>query len=209
MKASSLKILASIALILALLAAFVGTSERNSVDLEEIARLIETESDHITPLELAEQILSGKKIRLIDLRDSAAHAQRHIFNSELLSLSELMNGKVKRNETIILYSAGGIHASQAWMLLKMKRYDSVYTLLGGFAGWNNEILYPTLLETASNEEKHTFERKKMLSHFFGGEPKIVSLSKVKKKPIQRKQHPAQQQSPVNFQKEDDKLRDGC
>ena len=134
------KVLASIGLILALLAAFVGTAKRGDRYLDEIASMIESEKDHITPLELAEQIHSGKNLRLIDLRDSVSHYHQHIFNSERMSVQQLLDDGIKRNEVVVLYSEGGVHASQAWILLKMKRYDSVYTLLGGFGGWMEEIL---------------------------------------------------------------------
>lgn len=168
------KILASIALILAILTALIGTPQRNEVNTDEIALLIENEKDHITPVELAEQIFAGKKIRLIDLRDSSSFAQQHIFNSENLSIRQVVNGGIKRNENVVLYSEGGIHASQAWTLLKMKHFDSVYTLLGGFNSWKEVILYPTLKADVMGEEKNKFEQRKALSFFFGGGPKILS-----------------------------------
>lgn len=203
------KILASIALILTLLAAFIGTPLQGDVTFDEIATLIETEKDHITPLELAEQIQTGKKIRLIDLRDSVSYIQQHIFNSERMSVQQLLNNGIKRNEIVVLYSEGGIHASQAWILLKLKRFDSVYTLLGGFTGWKEEILYPQLKAGVTNEEMKTFEHRRTLSLFFGGKPKIISHDTSKKKSVQQKKSPQKQNPPVKFKKEEEKLRDRC
>lgn len=204
------KILASAAVILALLAAFIGTPKRNGINASEIASLIENEKDHITPIELAEDIYAGKKIRLIDLRDSVSFAQQHITNSENMSIQQLVNGGIKRNEIVVLYSEGGIHASQAWILLKTQGFDSIYTLLGGFMGWKEEVLYPTLKIDATNEAKKIFERRKILSLFFGGEPNIISEGTESKKKITVKKQPVQKQiPPVKFQKEEEKLRDQC
>lgn len=202
------KILASIALILALLAAYIGTPLQDTVNIDEIATLIETEKDHIAPLELAEQIHAGKKIRLIDLRDSALYNQQHIFNSEKMSVQQLLNGGIKRNENVVLYSEGGIHASQAWILLKMKRFDSVFTLHGGYSGWKKEILYPELRAGVTEEDMKIFEQRKKLSLFFGGEPKIILGKSLKKKSGPQKIIP-QQIQPPKFQKEEEKLRDQC
>jgi rhodanese-related sulfurtransferase len=203
------KILASMALILAILAAFIGTPYRNEININEIASLIENEKDHITPVELAEQIFAGKKIRLIDLRDSNLFIQQHISHSENMSLQQLLNGEIKRNENVVLYSEGGIHASQAWMLLKMNHFDSIYTLLGGFIGWKEEILYPTLKTDDPSEKKDNFERRKILSLYFGGEPTIILKETVKKKTAQQKQQLLKQVPPIQFQKEEEKLRDQC
>jgi rhodanese-related sulfurtransferase len=203
------KILASIALVLALLAAFIGIPRRDDLNLDEIASLIETEKDHITPLELAEQIHSGKQIRLIDLRDSVSYVQQHIFNSERMSVLQLLNDGIRRNEIVVLYSEGGIHASQAWILLKMKHYDSVTTLLGGFSGWKGEILYPELKAGATEVEKRNVERRRMLSLFFGGEPIIIPEEMSKKNTIHHNQSRQKQKPPVRVRKEEEKLRFQC
>ena len=203
------KILASIALILALLAAFIGIPRRDDRNLDEIGLLIETEKDHITPLELAELIHSGNKIRLIDLRDSVSYIQQHIFNSEKMAVLQLLNDGIKRNENVVLYSEGGIHASQAWILLKMKHYDSVHTLLGGFIGWKEEILYPELKAAATEAGKKNFERRKTLSLFFGGEPMVISQETSKKKSVRQNQSPQKHKPPVKVKKEEEKLRSQC
>lgn len=203
------KILASIALIFAVAAAFISIPSRGDPNLDEIARLIETEKDHITPLELAEQIHSGKKIRLIDLRDSVSHFHHNIFYSELLSIQQLLNNGIKRNEIVVLYSEGGIHASQAWILLKIQNYDSVYTLLGGFSGWKEEILNPKLSTGGTEEEKKDVERRKTLSLFFGGEPLIISEEISRKNSIRQNQSLQKQKPLPEPKKEEEKLRFRC
>ncbi|MEX1276849.1 MAG: rhodanese-like domain-containing protein [Bacteroidota bacterium] len=202
------KVLASIALILALLAAFIGIPTREDRHLKEIAMLIETEGDHVTPLELAEQIYAGRSIRLIDLRDSLSHVRQHIVDSKMMSVEELLNHGIERNEMVVLYSEGGIHASQAWILLKMERYDSVYTLLGGFQGWKEEVLYPTLNAGITEAERQDVERRKMLSLFFGGEPSLISQEGSKRESARRNNSPPKQKPPVKVKKEEE-LRYRC
>ncbi|MFA5834238.1 MAG: rhodanese-like domain-containing protein [Bacteroidota bacterium] len=203
------KLLVGIVLVLSLLAASIGTPQQSEVNVPEIAALIESEQDHITPLELAEQLYAGKKIRLIDLRDSSLHALNTIADAENMTLQELLNGGIKRNEVVVLYSEGGIHASQAWMLLKMKYYDSVYTLLGGFAGWKEEILYPTLKIDSTYGGINYIRRRKALSYFFGGEPNILSAETALPKTARQKQQPPNPIPLIKFQKEEEKLRDQC
>lgn len=202
------KILAFIALILALSAAFIGIPTREDRQLKEIAMLMETEGDHVTPLELAEQIYAGRSIRLIDLRDSVSHVHKHIVDSERMSVQELLNHGIQRNEMVVLYSEGGIHASQAWILLKMQHYDSVYTLLGGFQGWKEEILYPALDAGTTAAEAQTVERRKLLSLFFGGEPSFTSPDSSKRKSARQNNSPPKQQPPVKVKKEEE-LRYRC
>lgn len=201
------KLLASIAILLALLAAFIGTPQPDDGDLSAIAALIENEQDHIDPLELAEQLIAGKKIRLIDLRDSAEFINGRIANAERMTISQLLNGALKRNETIVLYSEGGIHASQGWMMLKVKRYDSVVTLLGGYNGWKEMVLHPKL-----QKENPEIERRALISRYFGGEPVVVSAIKAKNAVV-RKQTPVNQHTPafrpLSVPPEEERLRDGC
>jgi 3-mercaptopyruvate sulfurtransferase SseA len=81
---------------------------------------------------------------------------------------------IERNEKVILYSDGGIHSAQAWFLLKARKYHGVYILRGGLEEWKDAVLFPTLAENASPEEKTAFERTKGVSKFFGGTPRTGS-----------------------------------
>ncbi|MBI2427288.1 MAG: rhodanese-like domain-containing protein [Ignavibacteriales bacterium] len=201
------KILVSIAIILGAGAAIIGSPTRNNDDLSQIAKMIETERDHITPIELAVTMKEGKKkIRIIDLRDSVSFYSYHIPGARLMTLDELLNSEVKRNETVVLYSQGGTHASQAWVLLRMKKFDSVFTLLGGLTGWEQEILFPVIRPDASDDERKLLERKKELSIYFEGTPQIISKTPMKKNQP-KKIVPLQQ--PQNNYKEEERLREGC
>jgi rhodanese-related sulfurtransferase len=203
------RLLAAVALILAVGALIVRNPERDAyVDLSSLAAMIENEKDHIEPSELAMLIRDGTTtVQLIDLRDSIMFARYHIPGARLMTLTVLVNGGVHRNESIVIYSQGGTHASQAWVLLKSKNYPNVRTLLGGMNAWNEEILFPNLSPGADDIEKKNFEEKKTMSLFFGGQPHIDPSGLGRARP--QKPVPGVKKQPAKFKKEEDKFRESC
>lgn len=166
----SYRYLAVGALILGLLALFVRNpkeSHHMNVDVQELARTIEREDDHVTVNELASMLMEGNhRLRILDLRDSASYAQYHIPAAERIGISQLMNERLLTGDTTVLYSDGGIHAAQAWMLLAAKGHKNVYTLRGGLNEWNDEVVFPHGGQQLSREEKTKLS---MRARFFGGE----------------------------------------
>ena len=139
------------------------------VDTRELAAIVEGEVDHVTAQELADWLIQGKTdFRLIDLRTEQEYASYHIPSAERVPITALADYGLMRNEKIVLYSAGGIHSAQAWMLLKTHGYHGVYMLLGGLDAWTDEVLFPSLPEEASAQERAAFERAAQVSRFFGG-----------------------------------------
>jgi 3-mercaptopyruvate sulfurtransferase SseA len=136
---SPVKYLAIAALLLGSLALFVQNPKQNrkvSVDLDELARVIEQEDDHVTADELAAMLKEGNAgLRVTDLRDSLAYVQYHIPTAERVAISELVGMSLRPTDTVVLYSEGGIHAAQAWMLLALKGHRNVLTLKGGLLAW--------------------------------------------------------------------------
>lgn len=156
------------------LAGNTGTGSVVTMDLNELAVIVEGEADHVTVQELAERIIAGATdYRLLDLRDEAAYAAYHIPGAEHVSITELTDYPLLRNEQIMLYSGGGIHASQAWFLLKAKKYPAVYTVLGGMNAWEDEILFPQLAADASPDAVAAFAKTQEVSRHFGGTPSIA------------------------------------
>jgi len=203
------KILATIAFLLAAAALIVRAPDRN-FSSEALASMIENEQDHITPLELARSIIGkSEAFRLIDLRDSASYYRYHIPGAELMTLATLVGGGVHRNENIVLYSQGGTHAAQGWVLLETKNFSRVRTLLGGIEGWNDMILYPKLQTSADEIKQKEFQERKALSLFFGGSP-IVSPDSaiVRSKEIPKQKLLPQKKEPIP-KLEEDKLRQTC
>jgi rhodanese-related sulfurtransferase len=166
--------LAAAALALGALALF-SAPHRGSVvtiDTRELARIVEQEVDHVTPSELAGWIIQGRSdYRLIDLRAESDYATYHIPTAENVTVAALPEFPLQRTEKIVLYSDGGIHAAQAWMLMQAQGYRAVYTVLGGLDAWKDEVLYPALPAEATAIERTRFERAVAVARFFGGEPR--------------------------------------
>jgi rhodanese-related sulfurtransferase len=127
--------LAALALLLGLGALFISPATGGAVSIrpDELARIVQTEVDHVTPDDLADWIVQGRAdYRLIDLRDERSYAEYHIPGAELVPITQLADASLARNERIVLYSDGGIHSAQAWFLLRARGYRGVYILLGGW-----------------------------------------------------------------------------
>lgn len=141
------------------------------INADELAILVERELDHVTPLELAEWIMNGKQdYRLIDVRPETQKLEYVIPTAEHVPITALKSYPLLRNEKIVVYSDGGIHAAQAWMLLKARGYKSAYILLGGFEAWQDDILFPVLSDSSDPRQLKRFEEIKYISTFFGGAP---------------------------------------
>jgi rhodanese-related sulfurtransferase len=197
------------ALMLAAGALLVRNPERNGyADPLSLVAQIETEKDHIEPFELARSMRDGtRRIQLIDLRDSTLFARYHIPGARLMTLTILVNGGVHRNESIVLYSQGGTHASQAWVILKGKNYPDVRTLLGGMNAWKEEILFPKFPSDTDERRKKEFEEKKSLSLFFGGQPHIDTARSVRAQT--QTPRPDGKKKPPAMKQEEDKFRETC
>lgn len=167
--------LAALALLLGAVALFAGDPAPGrgaTIDAKELALIVHNQVDHVSPLELADWIIEGKAdYRLVDIRNPEEYAVYHIPTSENVPLAVLTEDWFLRNEKIILYSEGGIHAAQAWFLLKGQGYGAVYMLMGGLEGWKDEVLFPALAENATDSERIAFAKTREVSKYFGGEPR--------------------------------------
>ena len=74
----------------------------------------------------------------------------------------------------MLYGDGGIHAAQAWMVLKGRGFARVYTLLGGLDAWKDEVLFPVMPQSPTPEQQARFERAAHVAKFFGGQPRAAA-----------------------------------
>jgi hypothetical protein len=143
-----------------------------SLDARELLTLVQRETDHVDPATLAGWIIQGKgDYRLLDLRDAAAFAAYHIPTAENVPIASLADASLTRDETVVLYSEGGIHAAQAWMLLAAMGYRGVLTLRGGLEGWKDDVLFPVLPQEPTSQEQARFERAAAVAAFFGGQPR--------------------------------------
>ncbi|MEO8562204.1 MAG: rhodanese-like domain-containing protein [bacterium] len=171
-----LRALAAIAIALALLAAVAGSPTRGashsasfaSLDATALAKEIEREDDHVTARELAEWIRADKAgLHVIDVRSDSAFAAYHIPSAESMSLASVASHAPVPGETLVLYSEGGAHAAQAWVLLRARGHEHVYFLRGGLLDWMDDVMSPIV---AGDSAAHV----SALSRYFGGVPRAAS-----------------------------------
>lgn len=169
--------LAALLLALGFLAVFTGDpygNTRTTIDTKDLALMVQKEIDHVSVENLADWIIQGRAdYRLIDLRGENEYAAYHIPTAENVTLAELPNADLLRNEKIVLYSEGGIHSAQAWFLLKAKGYKAVYMLFGGLDEWKEKILFPEIPADIPPDEKDKYNRMAEVSRWFGGAPQIA------------------------------------
>ncbi len=177
------KRLAFTAIAIGFIGLFLGNPYKGNLVLmntKELGIIVQKEVDHVNVEDLADWIIQTKvDFRLIDLRTEKEFSEYHIPNSENINLTALEKAEIPKNEKIVLYSEGGIHSAQAWMLLKAKGYKGVYILFGGLEDWKDQILFPKLSETATPEQIAKFEKTKEVSKFFGGKPSVGGTADVK------------------------------
>ena len=170
------RIVAGAALVLGALAAFARTPDRARnarVDVDKLALVVEHGDDHVTAIELAEWIRDRRPgLRVVDIRSSSDFDALHVPTAERIPLSELPKTRFRRDETIVLYSEGGTHAAQGWFFLRALGYTHVYFLRGGLYEWLDQVVNPTIPETAGESARKAFSRASDLSRYFGGSPRI-------------------------------------
>jgi rhodanese-related sulfurtransferase len=166
-----------LALALGALAVFANVAPGHTVTVnaKELLTSVARAEDHVTPAELAAWIIEGRAdYRLVDIRSEKAFAEYHIPTAENVPLATVLDGALDRTDKIVLYGDGGIHAAQAWMVLKGKGYTQAYTLLEGLDAWKDEVLFPVMPQSPTPEEQARFERAAQVAKFFGGQPRAAA-----------------------------------
>jgi rhodanese-related sulfurtransferase len=169
--------LAIVAVGLALLAAVSGSSRRSAngnLDVAALAHDIEHEDDHVTALELAAWIKDRKPgLRVLDIRSDSEFAAFHIPSADRVPLTALATMRPSGDETIVLYSEGGAHAAQGWVLLRSLGFAKVYFLRGGLLDWLDDVMSPAIADsTGDPRADSTRAHVAALSRYFGGVPRV-------------------------------------
>ncbi|MBL9207619.1 MAG: YeeE/YedE family protein [Opitutaceae bacterium] len=160
---------------LGLVAAFAGNPFRGAfarVDTKQLALDAGTKSDHVSVTQLADWIIEGRSdFVLVDVREPAEFASYHIPGARNVPLAELTPDFVARNERIVVCSEGGIHAAQAWFLLRSLGFPAVYLLFGGLEEWKDTVLYPAAPPASAPARDHIeFAKRAAVAKYFGGAP---------------------------------------
>ena len=139
-------IVAGVTALFAVGAAFAGSPEPHPgsrASIRALADEIEHESDHVTALELAEWIRQRRpELRVIDVRADSEYAAYHIPTAERIPLTTLVTARFDPRSTVVLYSEGGAHAAQGWVLLRTAGVRNVYFLRGGILDWMEDVMNP-------------------------------------------------------------------
>jgi hypothetical protein len=194
-------------------ALLIGTPSRGTqvtLDTVELARIVEKEVDHVSVQDLAGWIIAGREdFRLLDLRSPQEFALYHIPRAENVPLTSLADYGLLRNETILLYSEGGIHSAQAWFLLKARRYNGVYILRGGLDEWKDQILFPRMPAEQTPEQVAAYAKARAVSRFFGGTPQTGAAEQRPSVTAPLPQLPAPGASPAGGAVAGKKKKEGC
>ena len=145
---------------------------RPGVDAAQLAADIAAERDHITAPELAARIMrQDPALRVFDLRPRADFDALHIPTAASITLDELARLPLPRDASIVLYSEGGVHSAQAWVLLRLRGHSDVQFLREGIYEWLARVIEPRLAVDATAAERADFTRAEPQSRFFGGQPR--------------------------------------
>lgn len=189
------RVLATLALALAAGAMVVGRPSRTppgQIDVDRLASMIAREEDHVTAVELGEWLRDGRPgLRVVDVRAKADFDEYHIPRAENVPLPSIGKTAFKDDETLVLYSDGGAHAAQAWIMLRSLGFTNVYFLRGGLGEWLDDVMTPMMPADATPAERDAFRKIADLSAYFGGTPGVgprppVSSTSEKVKAMRRR-----------------------
>lgn len=160
---------------LGLLAPFAGSpyaARHGRIDVDALARAVEREDDHVTAVELARWIRERRAgLRVVDVRTAPDFDEYHLPGAERIPLAALSKTPFRRDETIVLYSDGGAHAAQGWVLLRALGLTRVFFLRGGLSEWLDDVMNPVLAADAAPAERARFDSVAEVSRYFGGVPR--------------------------------------
>ena len=151
MKSLSIKQVAVVlAVLLGLILAFSPVSNKSiqKIDSNILANEIIARSDHITAEQLGHLIIDeDPDYQIIDLREPAEYENFHIKTAINLPMQKLFTDNnldyIDPEKLVILYSNGGTHAAQAWVLLQAQGITNTTILLGGLNYWVDVYSNPT------------------------------------------------------------------
>jgi rhodanese-related sulfurtransferase len=167
----SRRLLAATALILGGLAAAVGRPAPAAIDVAGLAQEITAEADHVDAIVLANWIRNRRQgLRVVAVRTRAEFDEFHLPTAESAPLEAIAALRPSSAETVVLYSAGGAHAAQAWVLLRALGHRNVFFLAGGLEEWTAEVLTPVIPDDPDLAATMPWSRIVDLSLYFGGTP---------------------------------------
>jgi rhodanese-related sulfurtransferase len=168
-RAAAHRVLVAGAVVLSVAAAAADTGRKP--DARALAQDVAAERDHVSAPELATWIMQrDSALQVFDLRSAPEYERFHIPTARLTTLEALASTDFPREARIVLYSEGGAHAAQGWMILRLRGYRNVFFLREGLYEWLARVHEPKLADDATPTEREQFDRAVEMSRYFGGMP---------------------------------------
>lgn len=144
------------------------------VDTKALAVDMSRGADQVDPQDLAVWILAGRAdYRLIDIRSDAAYAAGRIPTAEHVPAAVLMEAGLARPEKIVLYGDDGTQSAQAWLLLRAQGFRGTRLLKGGFAAWQEQVVFPVLAANPTPELRAEHAKRAAIAAYFGGQARLA------------------------------------
>jgi len=177
-----------IAIILGTILAFspVDNKPISGVSSEDLAKAINSRTDHITAEQLGQMIIDkDPDFQIIDIRSEEEYNQFHLQTAINVPLESLFTKEnlefIDPEKLVILYSNGGTHAAQAWVILQQLGYTNTTVLLGGLNYWVDVYSNPTPPEGVyADSEIFNYQFQVSAGKFLMGN--VDAKSKVQDKP---------------------------
>jgi len=173
----------------------IKKSALSLTEAQEIAKDITDRVDHISAEQLGQLIIDKDPgFIIIDIRPAEEYASYHLpgainYPSESLFSSETL-AELDREKTLVLYSAGGTHAAQMWVLLKQLGFGNAVVLLGGLNYWVEVYSNPEAPKDEDAESEYfKYQFRVSAGKQLMGETEIQSQTKktpIKVQPLDKK-----------------------
>jgi len=103
-------------------------------------------TNHVSAIELQEQLAKGDCPYLIDVRSPQEWKTRHIDESKNIPLQHLASrlSEIPCHHPIVVYCSSGYRSSIATSILEDRQYSNIIELTGGFEAWEMAVVHPSL-----------------------------------------------------------------
>ncbi len=150
---------------------------------EELGAISAYGEDRITPLTLAEWVISQTgDYQIVDLRNPQDYAEYHIEGAVNIPFVSLFTDeglqRIADYEKIVLVCTDGTRSAQAWTWLRSRGYE-VYILQGGIKGWFRQVITPVSAQDQdlTDIDPHEYAAKlKAIKEHFTGTPGDLGIS---------------------------------
>mgnify|MGYP001766734179 CR=1 FL=1 len=174
---NSLVKLAAVLIPLGVIIAAIPDDKVNTGNVNPSAILAEMkDGSHLITTDVVADMMVQKDptLQLIDVRPQTEYEQYHLPGAINVPIDNILadensawfDQEAKMN---VLIANGTTLASQAWMLLRQKRYGNIFVMQGGMNYWAETIMNPTSPgEAVPDDELARYDFRKAASGVLGG-----------------------------------------